>query len=118
MWAILGLVGGAYWGVMIGLDWLVALNAFRGAMSALMLLFPIVVVLNWLGWNSDEHLGGKLGVLAVASTVVIAAIGLALPAAIALTVPVASTVSLTHLALAGSATGAVLGALLGGYIRR
>lgn len=113
VWALLGLLAGAYCGMLVSLEWAIALNAFRGAMSALMLLFPIVVVLNWLGWNSDEHLGGKLGVLAVVSVVAIAAIGLFLPEALVLVAPSLAKVPLPELVAAGASLGGVVGTALG-----
>ena len=77
------------------------------------LLFPIVVVLNWLGWNSDEHLGGKLGVLAVASTVAITGIGMFLPAALVLAAPSLAALPLRELATAGAVVGLACGTFFG-----
>jgi hypothetical protein len=113
VWALLGLAAGAYCGVMVGLDWVITLNAFRGAMSALMLLFPIVVVLNWLGWNSDEHLGGKLGVLAVVGSVAITSIGMFLSPALVLVAPSLVALPLGELASAGALIGLAAGTLCG-----
>jgi hypothetical protein len=118
VWAMLGLAAGACWGMFVGLEWTIALHAFRGAMSALMLLFPIVVVLNWLGWNSDEHMGGKLGVLAVSSAVAITGIGMFLPAALVLAAPSLAALPLSELAAAGAVLGLAGGTTFGSVFRR
>lgn len=119
VWPVLGLAAGAYVGALLTLPWEVALTAFRGALSALILLFPIVVVLDWLGWDPDRRLGANLAVFTVLAVLGITGLGLFVPAAIAIALPDAVlTVARGELSLIGAAIFGTLGVPLGCALRR
>lgn len=107
VWPILGAIAGAYYAAVMYLDWPITLHAFRGAMSTLVLWFPISVVLGWLGWHPDEKRGGNLIAFGVVSAVGIGALGMIIPAAAAALLPQFAGLPTSTLAAWGMLIGAV-----------
>jgi hypothetical protein len=118
VWPILGAAAGVYYGAVVGLDWEITLQALRGAVSAMILMFPILVVLDWLGWNPDERIGVNFAALVSVSAVGICALGLVTPAFVAWAVPAAAAASTLTAMLVGGAIGMAIGVLPALWLRR
>ena len=76
LWPLLGAAAGLYTALTLDESWPTLLQVFRGSLSALLLLFPLVVLLNRLGWNPDKKLLGNLVVVGVVAALGVTAVGL------------------------------------------
>ncbi|MCA9270263.1 MAG: M28 family peptidase [Planctomycetales bacterium] len=118
VWPLVGVAAGAYYAAIMHLDWEVAHSAFRGALSALIMWFPLAIVLDWFNWRPDERRSVNWMVFTLLSTIGVAGVGLLAPTVLAALLPGSETAPTTTLAAWGAAAGALVGVVFGLVLSR